>query len=412
MNLPKTIHTLTSSKAGHTLHHQHVFSPDDAYIVFDGRNDETKIGETAEIGVVQIASSTESVLFRNANQTMYGPGVGAASFHPHRHRVVCIKGLASCSPEVPYAMSRRIGWCLDLEKPQHGFHLDARAVLAPYPPGSLRGGTHSHGWSASGELVSFTYNDAFVDADLRVVGVMVPSGKPILVDEVPGNNSGEMYSAIVSEVVSQAAFGSDEIEKAFDECWLGVKNTIAFQGNTRNAEGALITEIFLVDIDVAAVLRDADAVGQVGERPKVPVGIQQRRLSRTSKGLSNLRHWLRASADGRYVYALAKDNHERNQLIQCDALSGDFTYISAFDFSIDSPINISYKGDKLTFIAQNNVFIYRLADGQLEQLTHFAADDLSLAGVPVFSRSDKQIAFNQFVEGDGDVNLQVKLIQL
>lgn len=412
MQHPKTILSLTSRPAGHTLHHQHVFSPDDQYIVFDGRNDETKIGETAEIGVVQVASLTESVLYRNPNQTIYGPGVGAASFHPQRKRMVFIKGLDHADVEHPYAISRRIGLAVDLEEPLRGIHLDARDTLAPYTAGSLRGGTHSHGWSASGELVSFTYNDAFVDTELRVVGVMVPVEQPILVDEGPENNKGEMYSAIVSEVVAQAAFGSDEIEKAFDECWLGTKNTIAFQGNTRNADGELITEIYVVAIDVATVLSDRDAVGQAGERPRVPHGIQQRRLSRTVKGLSNLRHWLRASADGRYVYALAKDNQERNQLVQCDALSGDFTYISAFDFSIDSPINISYKGDKLTFIAQNKVFMYTLASRELEQLTNFAADDLSLAGVPVFSRSDKQIAFNQFVESNGVVNLQIKLIQL
>ena len=412
MIVHKSITTLSHRRVGHTLHHQHVFSPDNQWIVFDGRNDETKIGETAEIGLVHIATGEERTLYHNATQQTYGPGIGAASFHPQRNRVVCIKGLDNASPAMPYAIDRRIGLAVDLEHPLLGIHLDARHTQAPYRAGTLRGGTHSHGWSAHGDYISFTYNDAFVESDLRVVGVMIPVAEPILVEEHAGDNSGELYSVILSDVVARARYGSDEVEKAFDECWVGSTNTIAFQGHTRNAEGALITEIFVVDVDQEAIVKDPAAVGKVGERPRVPQGIVQRRLSHTLKGLSNLRHWLRASADGRYIYALAKDEQERNQLVQCAVQDGAFSYISNFDFSIASPINISYKGDKITFIAQNNVFVYTLEQRQLEQLTDFTLDDQPLAGVPVFSRDDKQIAFNQFVQQDGESNLQIKLIQL
>src|SRR5690606_33889734 len=223
---------------------------------------------------------------------------------------------------------------------------------------------------------------------------------------------GEMYAAIVAEVVPEPKWSSDEISKAFDECWVGRKHTIAFQGHTRNEKGETITEIYLVDIDEDAVKADTNAVGWEGKRPHVPQGIQQRRLSHTAKGLSDLRHWLRSSADGKYIYALAKDEQKRNQIVQCNTETGAFNYISTFDFSVDSPINISYKGDKITFIADNNVYLFDIASGEVIPLTNYQENDLPLVGAPVFSRKDDRIAFNQFVDSDNRENVQIKLIIL
>ena len=60
------------------------------------------------------------------------------------------------------------------------------------------------------------------------------------------NNNGEMFSVIISKVHKAPQFGSNEIDKAFDECWIGVdgyikengerqKKAIAFQGNVNIA---------------------------------------------------------------------------------------------------------------------------------------------------------------------------------
>lgn len=411
MNESKVI-TLTKTAAGHTIHHNSVFSPNDEWIVFDGRNDDTKIGETATIGMVNVNTGEERIIYNTASPTVYGPGVGAASFSPVQNKVLFIHGLYDADKDKPYDITRRFGLAVDLERPMQGIHMDARDVVAPYVSGSLRGGTHSHCWSADGQLVSFTYNDEFIDPDLRVVGVMVPSKKEIVVPEVKGNNNGLLFSAIVTEVVREPKWGSDEISKAFDECWMGDNKSVAFQGNTRNEKGETITEIYLVNIDAELILQDSAAVGLKGERPRVPKGIVQQRISHTSKGLSDLRHWLRSSPDGRFIYALAKDEKGNNQLVQCEVTNGAFNYISDFDFSISSPINISNKGDKITFIGNNNVCVFHLASKKLEVLTANTADDLKIVGAPVFSRKGDKIAFNQFVENNGSEYVQIKLVKL
>lgn len=68
-----------------------------------------------------------------------------------------------------------------------------------------------------------------------------------------------------------------------------------------------------------------------------------------------------------------------------------------FGFSICSPININFKGDKITFIANNNLYVFHLKSKNLEKLTSNSAKDLKIVGAPVFSRKDDKITFNQFV---------------
>lgn len=411
---------LTSLDWGHTLHHNNAFSKDDKWIVFDGRNDETKIGETATVGMVNVRTGEERTIYQTRRQTVHGPGVGAVSFSPVKDEVIFIHGLPDANEEHPYAMSRRMGMLVDIHNSGQAFPADARDTSAPYVAGSLRGGTHSHCWSPDGSMLSFTYNDEFVEPDLRVVGVMVPSKEQIQVDQIAGNNNGRYYSAIVTEVVANPKPGSDQISKAFDECWLPImghtgelkQQAIVFQGNTINKEGKQVTEIYQVDIHQDKILNDTDAVGKEGERPQVPKGITQKRLTHTERGLSDLRHWLRTSSDGQFIYALAKDDQDRNQIVQYGMMTGELKYISAFDFSIASPINISYQGDKITFIAEQNVYVYSIAAKTLLQLTGYTEKDLALVGAPVFSRKGDKIAFNQFVNISGKENVQIKIIQL
>lgn len=406
--------TLTRSASGHTIHHNGAFSPDDEWIVFDGRNDDTKIGETSTIGMVNIKTGEEKILYKTNNQTKYGPGVGAASFSPKENMVLFIHGLYDANQNKPYDMTRRFGLAIDTNSPMVGIHMDARDIVSPYTAGSLRGGTHSHCWSADGRLVSFTYNDEFVDPDLRMVGVMVPHERGVVVPEGKGNNNGKLYAAVVTDVVREPKWGSDEISKAFDECWVEIKGRyeIAFQGNTRNDKGETVTEIFTVGIDPQSILDDTMAVGKLGERPQVPKGIKQRRLSRTAKGLSDLRHWLRSSPDGSTIYALAKDDHGRNQVVQCNVMTGETTYLTDLDFSISSPINISSKGDKVTFVADNNVYVLSLASKKLDKLTSNSPADLKVVGAPVFSRRDDKVAFNQFVIENEIEYIQIKLVDM
>src|SRR5690606_9394331 len=129
--------------------------------------------------------------------------------------------------------------------------------------------THAHGWSADGQWISFTYNDYPLEQlsqtnpavkDLRVVGVMAPLKKVAVSDGGSlENNSGELFSVVVTKVTELPKPGSDEIDKAFDEGWIGTngylkpdgtrqKRAIAFQGNVRNPEGKTVAEIFVADL--------------------------------------------------------------------------------------------------------------------------------------------------------------------
>lgn len=409
MHSENQIKKVTSSKIGHMIHHNSVFSSDGQWIVFDGRNDETKINETTHIGIVNVGSGIERIIYETKEPTKYGPGVGAASFSPTRDRVVFIHGLYEANEQQPYDISRRFGLGVDIDTPNIGIPMDARDIISPYTLGTLRGGTHSHCWNSDGTMLSFTYNDALVDSDLRRVGVMFPSQHPIDVESGHGNVDGNLYSVILSEVVRNPTLGSDEISKAFDECWLGTNtNIIAFQGNTLNQHGEVITEIFTVEFDTSLILDDLTSIGQKGEWPMVPKGVKQKRISNTKLGLSDFRHWLRSSPDGQYIYALAKDEEGRNQLVQCTVADGKFDYISDFNFSISSPININSKGDLITFIANNNIYIYDIHLKNLSKLTNYELDQIKLLGAPVFSPTENSIAFN-VIECNA-TNTQINLV--
>lgn len=410
---------LTHSATGHTIHHNGVFSPDGRWVVFDGRNDDTKIGENAVIGLVNISTGEEKIIYKTQNPTVYGPGVGAASFSPVRDFVIFIHGLPDADREKPYAMSRRTGVGIDIHQPFQPVMMDARDVTLPYTPGSLRGGTHSHAWSGDGQLISFTYNDELADPDLRVVGVMIPCEKGVQADSAPGNNNGKDYSAIVTEVVRKPVPGSDEISKAFDECWVNgyidktgkkIPYAIAFQGNVLTADDKVKTEIFLVDIDPGKIMGDPGAVGNKGERPRVPEGIRQRRLTFTENGISDTRHWLRSY--GTFIYALAKDQKGWNQILRVEVNTGKTEWVSRNDFSIDYPFNLSHDGRKIGFVALNHVYILDLETRECRRLTpdHTAG---KIVGAPSFSPDGTCMVYNRYrMHTDGREYLQIEIIKL
>ncbi|MCX6215812.1 DUF3748 domain-containing protein [Spirosoma sp.] len=413
---------LTVLPTGHTLHHNGVFSKDGQWIVFDGRNDDTKIGETSTIGIVNVKTGEEKIIYKTANQTVYGPGVGAVSFSPVEDKVIFIHGLKDANAEKPYALSRRTGGGIDINHPGSLFFYDARDTSLPYTPGSLRGGTHSHCWSGDGQRISFTYNDELINPDLRVVGVMLPFTRGVKVEPANGNNDGIMFSSIVTNVVRNPRPGSDEINKAFDECWVGkngytlksgesIPHAIAFQGNVINKAGKQITEVFIVDIDAEKILADSAAVGKAGEGPRVPKGIHQRRITFSEKGLSDTRHWLRSSPDGKFIYALIKDQNEYNQLIQIEVNTGDVRFLTNNIFSIDYSFNLNKEGNKIAYVAQNSVYLFDLIKGVSIKLT--SKDEGKILGAPSFSPHGHLLVFNQYVKDrNGGSFVQIRTITL
>ncbi|MFB2117634.1 DUF3748 domain-containing protein [Parapedobacter sp. 2B3] len=432
MNFSET--QLTHAAQGHTIHNTQVFSKDSRWVVYDTRNDDTQIGSTGSIGMVNTETSEVRLLYQTTNQTEAGPGVGAVTFSPTEDRVLFIHGIRNADVSRPYGMTRRTGVAIAIDHPGEPIFMDARDILPPFTEGALRGGTHAHSWSGDGKWISFTYNDyvmeqlAKTDAtvrDLRTVGIMMPRHVDVEQDNTLENNSGTYFSVIVTDVTENPKLGSDEIDKAFDECWIGENGyqkpdgswqakAIAFQGNVRNGKGETVTEIFVVDLpaDPTKAINSRPLEGTLTSRPGVPSGVIQRRITFTANGVEGPRHWLRATPDGKLICFLAQDGRGTIQIFGVSPNGGAIRQVTNNDFSIQGPFNLNPTGQWVAYPADNSVFITSLATGDTYRITDRFTDEDKPVGAPNWSPDGNSIAYNRYVRGEGtDRYLQVFLLR-
>jgi len=428
---------LTHDPNGHTIHNTECFSPDDQWIVYDGRNFDSLISSTGNISIVNVETGKIRELYHTTHQTQYGPGVGAATFSPAANRVIFIHGIRNSDKNNPYDFTRRTGVAIDVAKPLHPIFMDARDITPPFTPGALRGGTHAHNWSADGKWVSFTYNDYILQQlqkkdssvkDLRTVGVMVP-GHPVHVteDSLRENNSGKMFAVVVAEVTENPRPGSDEIDRAFDEGWIGSKGyqkkdgkwqhrAIAFQGEVVNDDGSKKSEVFVADLpeDVTRAKPGKPLEGTVTSRPNVPAGVEQRRITYTSNGIQGPRHWLRTTPDGSLIAFLGKDDKGIVQLFGVSPNGGNVRQLSFNNSSIQGPFNFSPDGKYLAYLADNSVFVTELSTGKSQCLTASASNTEKVSGSVVWSNNGSMLAFNKYVKDKttGKLFLQIFVIKL
>ena len=428
---------LTHDPNGHTIHNTECFSPDDQWIVYDGRNFDSLISSTGNISIVNVETGEIRELYHTTHQTEYGPGVGAATFSPAANRVIFIHGIRNCDKDNPYDFTRRTGVAIDVAKPLHPIFMDARDITPPFTPGALRGGTHAHNWSADGKWISFTYNDYLLQQlqkkdssvkDLRTVGVMVP-GHPVQVaeDSLRENNSGKMFAVVVAQVTENPKPGSDEIDRAFDEGWIGSKGyqkkdgkwqhrAIAFQGEVVNDDGSKKSEVFVADLpeDVTRAKPGKPLEGTVTSRPNVPAGVEQRRITYTSNGIQGPRHWLRTTPDGSLITFLGKDDKGIVQLFGVSPNGGNIRQLSFNNSSIQGPFNFSPDGKYLAYLADNSVFVTELSTGKSQRLTASAPNTEKVSGSVVWSNNGSMLAFNKYVKDKttGKLFLQIFVIKL
>lgn len=428
---------LTRDQNGHTIHNTECFSPDDQWIVYDGRNYDSLISSTGNISMVNVETGEIRELYHTIHQTQYGPGVGAATFSPAANRIIFIHGIRNADKNNPYDFTRRTGVAIDVAKPLHPIFMDARDITPPFTPGALRGGTHAHNWSADGKWVSFTYNDYILQQlqkkdsgvkDLRTVGVMVP-GHPVNVaeDNLRENNSGKMFAVVVAEVTENPKPGSDEIDRAFDEGWIGSKGylkkdgkwqrrAIAFQGEVVNDDGTRKTEVFVADLpeDITKAKPGKPLEGTNTSRPNVPAGVEQRRITYTSNGIQGPRHWLRTTPDGSLIAFLGKDDKGIVQLFGVSPNGGKIWQLSFNDFSIQGPFNFSPDGKYVAYLADNSVFVTEVSTGKSQRLTPSAANTEKVTGSVVWNNNGTMLAFNKYVKDKGieEPFLQIFVIKL
>lgn len=416
---------VTSGDYGHFINPVQAFSPDNQWIVYDTRNDGGKIGATGTIERVNLASGEQEVIYQTAGQTVHGPGVGAAAYAPHKDQVIFIHGIRNSDESRPYDLSRRTGVGVMPDVPDSVIFYDARDVVPPFTAGALRGGSHAHSWSADGQWITFTYNDAIMDQlaqaggdveDLRMIGVITPwTAVDVPADTDGENNSGEYFTMIVSRVTEKPAPGSDEISKAYEDGWIGQngyldasgqrqRRSIAFLGDVRSAAGETITEVFVVDLpEEMPDLSDEEQLrGTETTRPLPLSSVQQRRVTFTTDrkypGVQGPRQWMKSMPDGSRLFFMMKDDDGIVQIFSVSPNGGEINQITDNDFSIETSFDIDPEGKWLAYGASQKLYRTHIDSGKTECLLPEVDPDFSSLHSVQWSRDGKMLAYNRRVK--------------
>lgn len=424
---------LTNDAFGHCINNTQCFSPDGTKIVYDTRNEDSGLAANGQIRMINIRTGEDVLLYETVGQSEYGPGAGAATFSPDGKHVLFLRGLQNSSKENPYSFTRRTGIAVALENPGVPIYMDARDIRPPFTTGALRGGTHAHAWSGDGQMICFTYNDYVLSQeakinesiiDSRTVGIMFPRKVDVKNADGIENISGQCFSALIAHIVKDPKPGSDEISKAFDECWIGTdgylkpdgtrqKKAISFQGHVAGPDGKLNTAIFVADIpdDIRQTIVGLSP-GTMTTMPAIPGEIIQRRITGDDISVSEKpRHWLRSTPDGSMIGFLAADAGGIIQLWGIPTNGGYPRQLTFLPSSVTGQFNFSPDGKYAAFIAGSAVNITRLSDGKT-----FAISDRKepgdFAGPVVWSPNSRELAYNRYKTDKRGRFLQIFLVKL
>ena len=408
---------LTHEPVGHVLTHIGVWSPDSRWIVYDTRSDEAGTNfDGTRIEMVNVQTGAIKVLYETRN----GAHCGVATFHPREEKVVFILGPEQPTKDWQYCAWHRQGAIVDLLKPGVSANLDACDLTQPYTPGALRGGSHVHVWDPAGQWVSFTYEDhvlaqlppgnASQDINQRNVGVSVPGQEVRVKKDHLRNHDGSHFSVLVTLTTGNPRPGSDEIQRACEEGWVGSngyvrrdgsrqKRALAFQGQVVSEKNDSISEVFIADLpqDVA-IAGEGPLAGTDTRRPYPPRGTTQRRLTFTADrkypGLQGPRHWLHSSPDGEHIAFLMKDDIGIAQLWTISPNGGRPAQLTHNQWSVASAFSWNPDGRSIAYVMDNSICVTDLDSGKTSRLTPRSSD--ALAPRPeacVVSPDGQRIAF-------------------
>ena len=408
---------LTRGPGGRILSNIAAWSPDSQWIVYDTRPDsEGAVFGGHTIEMVNVATGELKELYRSRNDAC----CGVVTFHPHEWKVVFILGPEHPTPDWQYCAWHRQGVVVNVNHPGVKANLDARDIIPPFTPGALRGGSHVHVWDPAGECVSFTYEDHVLaqfksasptnDINQRNVGVSVP-GIPVRVGQAsPRNHDGDYFTVLATHTTAEPRPGSDEIQRACEEGWVGTngyvrqdgtrqRQALAFQGQVLTREGQPISEVFIVDLpDDLIKAGDGPLCGTATRAPYPPAGTVQRRLSYTASrrfpGIQGPRHWLRSSPDGSRIAFLMKDDAGVVQIWTVSPNGGSVTQITKNPWPVASAFTWSPDGRQIAHVMDNSVCVSDAASGQTGRLTS-RTDDASAPRPEacVFAPDGTRIAF-------------------
>jgi hypothetical protein len=142
--------------------------------------------------------------------------------HPKSEKYVFIHGPENPDETWHYDFHHRRGVIVT----QAGVeNLDAMDITAPYTPGALRGGVMCMSLARTVSLSVSPITTMFCMSapalDLRNVGVAAPYGPVKVSAQHPREYSGSHWCVLVSQTTPTPKPGSDEINRAYEEGWVG-----------------------------------------------------------------------------------------------------------------------------------------------------------------------------------------------
>ena len=426
---------VTDAPHGHILTNTGVWSADGQWIVYDVRSDPAgNVFDGSRIERVRVKDGRTETLYKSTR----GACCGVVTASPLDDRVVFIHGPEDPTAEWSYGAWHRRGVVVHGDSPKAAENLDARDLTPPFTPGALRGGSHVHTFSGDGKWIAFTYEDHVLaelgdggghDLNQRNIGVSAPAGLVAVTRDHPRNHDGSHFTVLVTRTVNRPRAGSDEINRAFEDGWVGTggyvkpdgtqqRRAIAFQGQVVARNGLSLSEVFLVDLpDDLTAVGDAPLEGTTTTRPAPPQGLVQRRLTFTAErkhpGIQGPRHWLRSSPDGSRIAFLMKDDAGIVQIWLVSPNGGEPRQLTHNHRDIGSAFTWSPDGRWIAHTMDGSVCVTDTISGQSYRLT--APSDEEHAPRPeacVFSPDRKQIAYVRPVTSRGETWNQIFVLTL
>lgn len=410
---------LTFEARGHQLTNINVWTADSQWLVYDVRPKGSDFSG-ATIERINVGDGTVETLYRATQGAHVGVVTVSTDAAP---RYVFIHGPENPDAHWKYDFHHRRGVILDPKTSPQPATLDAFDITEPYTPGALRGGSHVHVFSPDGSRVSFTYNDHVMHArdaaeDLRNVGVALAHHPVVAVKAHPREYDGTHFCVLVSQTTATPQPGSNQINRAYEEGWIGQNGykkadgkpqrwALAFIGDTVSATGEKLPEVFVVDLpaDDKALTQAGDfpLQGTPSRLPAPPAGVVQRRITFTADRaypgvVSQPRHWLRASPDGATIAFLMKDDSGIVQVWGVSPLGGEPWQISRGACGIQSALSWHPRGDRLALICDNSVMLLDVASGEMQRLTP-RTDVAPCGDAVVVSPDGKSVAFMREISG-------------
>ncbi|WP_350306474.1 DUF3748 domain-containing protein [Photorhabdus viridis] len=410
---------ITFDNRSHQLTNINVWTPDSQWLAYDVRpHGASFTGLTIE--KIHVKSGKIDIIY----QATEGAHVGVVTVSPTEPvRYAFIHGPECPDEQWHYGFHHRRGVIVSEESPGKAVTLDAMDITAPYTPGALRGGSHVHVFSPDGSRLSFTYNDHVMHKldpvlDLRNIAVAVPLKSVESSKQHPREYDGSHFSVLVSSTTSHPEPGSDDINRAYEECWIGQAGyhradgnrqrwALAFIGDTISATGEKVPEVYVVDLPEQdadyAIAGEKPLQGTETTLPAPPAGVMQRRLTFTCHKrwpgvVNNPRHWLRASPDGEQIGFLMKDDNGTVQLWTISPNGGEPRQITRGNCGIQSAFSWEGRGRFVAFICDNSVMLCDVQNGQMQRLTE-RTEQAPSADAVVISPDSHYIAFMREVDG-------------